>query len=80
MATLHVAPIAINPCRTFNRRLKVVFKSLSFFLALVEYKAISKKTLQDSIESEMSGNLEKILVAVGEKNVLCCLPVSDPLH
>uniref|UniRef100_A0A671WBS7 Annexin n=1 Tax=Sparus aurata TaxID=8175 RepID=A0A671WBS7_SPAAU len=41
---------------------------------LVEYKAISKKTLQDSIESEMSGNLEKILVAVGEKNVLCCLP------
>ncbi|XP_073333776.1 annexin A3b [Pagrus major] len=31
---------------------------------LVEYKAISKKTLQDSVESEMSGNLEKILVAV----------------
>lgn len=51
-----------------------------FFLALVEYKAISKKTLQDSIESEMSGNLEKLLVAVGEKNVSCCLPVSDSLH
>uniref|UniRef100_A0A8C9X9R2 Annexin n=1 Tax=Sander lucioperca TaxID=283035 RepID=A0A8C9X9R2_SANLU len=31
---------------------------------LVEYKAISKKTLQESIESEMSGNLEKLLVAV----------------
>lgn len=34
--------------------------------ALVEYKNISKKTLQDSIESEMSGNLEELLVAVGE--------------
>ncbi|XP_070844352.1 annexin A3b [Chaetodon trifascialis] len=31
---------------------------------LVEYKNISKKTLQDSIESEMSGDLEKLLVAV----------------
>ncbi|XP_067106035.1 annexin A3b [Osmerus mordax] len=31
---------------------------------LVEYKSISKKTLQESIESEMSGNLEKILVAI----------------
>ncbi|XP_034565229.1 annexin A3b [Notolabrus celidotus] len=31
---------------------------------LVEYKSISKKTLQESIESEMSGSLEKILVAV----------------
>lgn len=31
---------------------------------LVEYKSISKKTLQESIESEMSGNLEKLLVAV----------------
>nr|XP_020481604.1 annexin A3-like [Labrus bergylta]XP_020493746.1 annexin A3-like [Labrus bergylta] len=31
---------------------------------LVEYKNLSKKTLQESIESEMSGNLEKILVAV----------------
>uniref|UniRef100_A0A8D3BPI2 Annexin n=1 Tax=Scophthalmus maximus TaxID=52904 RepID=A0A8D3BPI2_SCOMX len=35
---------------------------------LVEYKNISKKTLQESIESEMSGNLETLLVAVGEKN------------
>lgn len=31
---------------------------------LVEYKNISKKTLQESIESEMSGDLEKLLVAV----------------
>ncbi|KAJ0015429.1 hypothetical protein NQD34_009049 [Periophthalmus magnuspinnatus] len=31
---------------------------------LVEYKEISKKTLQESIESEMSGNLETLLVAV----------------
>ncbi|KAK7895618.1 hypothetical protein WMY93_020943 [Mugilogobius chulae] len=31
---------------------------------LVDYKEISKKTLQESIESEMSGNLEKLLVAV----------------
>ncbi|XP_034047778.1 annexin A3b isoform X2 [Thalassophryne amazonica] len=31
---------------------------------LVEYKNISKKTLQQSIESEMSGDLEKLLVAV----------------
>ncbi|AWP15114.1 putative annexin A3-like [Scophthalmus maximus] len=31
---------------------------------LVEYKNISKKTLQESIESEMSGNLETLLVAV----------------
>lgn len=31
---------------------------------LVEYKSLSKKTLQESIESEMSGNLEKILVAI----------------
>ncbi|XP_041826867.1 annexin A3b [Melanotaenia boesemani] len=31
---------------------------------LVEYKNISKKTLQQSIESEMSGNLEKLLVTV----------------
>ncbi|TMS08025.1 Annexin A3 [Larimichthys crocea] len=31
---------------------------------LVEYKNISKKTLQESIESEMSGELEKLLVAV----------------
>ncbi|KAM6986524.1 annexin A3b [Aplochiton taeniatus] len=31
---------------------------------LVEYKNISKKTLQESIQSEMSGNLEAILVAI----------------
>nr|XP_019937972.1 PREDICTED: annexin A3 [Paralichthys olivaceus] len=31
---------------------------------LVEYKNISKKTLQESIESEMSGDLERLLVAV----------------
>ncbi|XP_054468128.1 annexin A3b [Anoplopoma fimbria] len=31
---------------------------------LVEYKNISKKTLQESIESEMSGSLESLLVAV----------------
>lgn len=31
---------------------------------LIEYKNISKKTLQESIESEMSGNLEDLLVAV----------------
>lgn len=42
---------------------------MSCFAALVEYKNISKKTLQESIESEMSGNLEKLLVAVGEQSV-----------
>uniref|UniRef100_A0A3P9IPI3 Annexin n=1 Tax=Oryzias latipes TaxID=8090 RepID=A0A3P9IPI3_ORYLA len=31
---------------------------------LVEYKNISKKTLQESIESEMSGDVEKLLVAI----------------
>ncbi|XP_071760360.1 annexin A3b isoform X2 [Centroberyx gerrardi] len=31
---------------------------------LVEYKGMSKKTLQESIESEMSGNLETLLVAI----------------
>lgn len=39
-------------------------------VALVDYKNISNKTLQESIESEMSGNLEKLLVAVGEKTVI----------
>lgn len=39
-----------------------------FVAALVEYKNISKKTLQESIESEMSGELEKLLVAVGKKD------------
>lgn len=46
-------------------------KSVFFFLtALIEYKNISKKTLQESIESEMSGDLEELLVAVGEKQFL----------
>ncbi|KAI3362416.1 hypothetical protein L3Q82_012716 [Scortum barcoo] len=31
---------------------------------LIEYKNISKKTLQESIKSEMSGDLEKLLVAM----------------
>ncbi|XP_034458044.1 annexin A3b isoform X1 [Hippoglossus hippoglossus] len=31
---------------------------------LVDYKSISKKTLQESIENEMSGDLEMLLVAV----------------
>uniref|UniRef100_A0AAZ3QK46 Annexin n=1 Tax=Oncorhynchus tshawytscha TaxID=74940 RepID=A0AAZ3QK46_ONCTS len=31
---------------------------------LVEYKALSNKTLQESIEREMSGNLEDLLVAI----------------
>lgn len=39
-----------------------------FILAvLIEYKNISKKTLEESIKSEMSGNLEKLLVAIGEE-------------
>lgn len=33
--------------------------------ALVEYKNISGKTLQQSIEGEMSGDLEELLVAIG---------------
>uniref|UniRef100_A0A7N6FKQ5 Annexin n=1 Tax=Anabas testudineus TaxID=64144 RepID=A0A7N6FKQ5_ANATE len=33
---------------------------------LIEYNNISGKTLQKSIENEMSGNLEKLLVAVGK--------------
>lgn len=52
--------------------------------ALIEYKNISKKTLQESIESEMSGNLEKLLVAVGEKNaslsLFITLSLKKPLH
>lgn len=34
-------------------------------VALVEYKNISGKTLQQSIEGEMSGELEELLVAIG---------------
>lgn len=41
------------------------------FAALVEYKNMSKKTLQESIESEMSGNLEELLVAVGKETPDC---------
>lgn len=37
------------------------------FVALVEYKSTSQKTLQESIEREMSGNLQELLVAVGKK-------------
>ena len=38
----------------------------SFFpKAMVEYKTISKKSLQESIEGEMSGDLEDLLVAIG---------------
>jgi hypothetical protein len=32
---------------------------------MVEYKSNSKKSLQESIEGEMSGNLEDLLVAIG---------------
>jgi len=37
-----------------------------FLSALVEYKSLSGKTLQESIEGEMSGRLEDILVAIGD--------------
>lgn len=40
--------------------------SFLFRVALVEYKNISGKTLQESIEREMSGALEKLLVAIGK--------------
>ncbi len=33
--------------------------------AILEYKNISGKTLQKSIEKEMSGKLEDLLVAIG---------------
>lgn len=42
--------------------------SLPPLTALVEYKALSNKTLQESIEREMSGNLEDLLVAIGTKD------------
>lgn len=38
--------------------------------ALIEYKNISGKTLQESIEGEMSGALEELLVAIGTFNTL----------
>lgn len=36
---------------------------------LIEYKSVSGKTLQESIESEMSGKLEELLVAIGMENI-----------
>ncbi|XP_048099525.1 annexin A3a isoform X1 [Alosa alosa] len=47
---------------------------------LVEYKEISGKTLQESIEGEMSGNLEELLVAIVKcvKNVPAYL--AERLH
>ncbi len=39
---------------------------LFYLPALVEYKSLSGKTLQESIEREMSGRLEEILVAIGD--------------
>lgn len=41
--------------------------------AMVEYKSISGKTLQESIESEMSGKLEELLVAIGMENIYLTL-------
>lgn len=35
------------------------------FAAILEYKNISGKTLQKSIEKEISGSLEELLVAIG---------------
>lgn len=57
---------------------------LCFFLfclvcsALVEYKNISGKTLQESIEGEMSGDLEELLVAIGTFNSLRILLCETP--
>lgn len=44
-----------------------------FLSALVEYKSLSGKTLQESIEGEMSGRLEDILVAIGDIIKFCLL-------
>ena len=38
--------------------------------ALVEYHSLSGKTLQQSIEREMSGPLEDLLVAIGSKHTV----------
>lgn len=48
------------PCRSTLTRV------LSSHAALVEYTSISGRTLQQSIESEMSGGLEGLLLAIGE--------------
>lgn len=71
LAQLHKSPnsyksIYVTPSTGVKSCIKICY----VLTALVEYKNISKKTLQQSIESEMSGNLEDLLVAVGEKNVL----------
>ncbi len=42
---------------------------LFYLSALVEYKSLSGKTLQESIEREMSGRMEEILVAIGDYKV-----------
>lgn len=44
--------------------------ALYLCLALTEYETISEKTLQESIEKEMSGELMELLVAIGR---LMCL-------
>lgn len=46
--------------------------------ALVEYKSISGKTLQESIEGEMSGDLEELLVAIGTFHSLRILLCKTP--
>lgn len=52
---------------------------MSLHVALIEYNNISGKTLQQSIESEMSGNLEKLLVAVGKLYIKMLCSVWDVL-
>lgn len=51
--------------RAYCLKKQLTFILLCCMLALVEYKAVSGKTLQESIEKEMSGRLEDILVAIG---------------
>lgn len=59
----------------------MLYLSVCYALAaLVEYKNISKKTLQESIESEMSGNLETLLVAVGEEKHVICVFIRHTSH
>ena len=43
--------------------------------ALMEYRSLSGKTLQKSIEGEMSGPLEELLVAIGTKHIRQIPPV-----
>lgn len=59
----------------YKFNVRKIISAQCILAALIEYKNISKKTLQESIKSEMSGNLEKLLVAVGEQNITslpCC--------